>query len=90
MNFDDACCKIKSTVNLAGEKTEKLFDRGKVKLDLSIAKNELNKLYADLGRAVYGNGNPNAEIPGISERCAKISAKLDEIARLKEKIENLR
>lgn len=90
MEFDEILNKTKDALNLAGEKTGKFVNQQKVKLDLSIAKNELDKLYKDLGMAYYHALETDANSAFADETIEKIKNKLAEIAQLQEKIENLK
>ncbi len=90
MEFDEIWNKTKDALNLAGEKTGKFVNQQKVKLDLSIAKNELDKLYKDLGMAYYHALEQETGSEFATETIEKIKKKLAEIAALKEKIENLK
>ena len=46
MEFEKILSKTKDAINLAGEKTGSFVNQQKVKLDLSIANNELSKLFS--------------------------------------------
>ena len=90
MEFDEIINKTKDALNLAGEKTGKFVNQQKVKLDLSIAKNELDKLYRDLGIAYYTALQQESDSAFADSAIEKIKSKLTEIASLEEKIENLK
>lgn len=91
MEFDEILSKAKSAISVAGEKTEKFVDQQKVKFDLSIAKNELDKLYRDLGKLCYENLDNEEKEDGYADAVIeKVKAKLIEIEGLKAKIENLK
>lgn len=90
MEFDEILNKTKDALNLAGEKTGKFVNQQVVKLDLSIAKNELDKLYRDLGMAYFQALDAETGSEFAVDTIEKIKKKLREIAALKEKIENLK
>lgn len=90
MEFDEILNKTKDALNLAGEKTGKFVNQQKVKLDLSIAKNELDKLYRDLGMAYYNALQEETDSAFAAEVIERIKNKLAEITELKEKQENLK
>lgn len=90
MEFEEILNKTKGAISLAGEKTEKFVNQQKVKFDLSIAKNELDKLYRDLGMAYFNALQEDSNGDFAVETLEKIKKKLAEIASLNEKIENLK
>lgn len=90
MEFEKNLSKIKDAINLAGEKTGSFVSQQKVKLDLSIANNELNKLYRDLGEKYFESFKDDCNDGFAAETIEKIKKKSAEIAELKEKINNLK
>lgn len=89
MTFDEVKDRVGETAHIAGEKTEKFVCRQKTRFDLTLAKNELDSLYRELGAACYKAGKAGEE-PDTSALTAKITDKLREIASLKETIARLK
>ncbi len=90
MEFEQILSKTKDALNIAGEKTGKFVNQQKVKFDRSIVKNELDKLYRDLGCQYFESLQEGNEKEISADIVEKIKKKLAEIEDLNEKVENLK
>ena len=53
MNFEDFQKKVIDVTNTVGKKTNDLIEEGKLLYKIREAEREIDRLYQDLGRAVY-------------------------------------
>lgn len=86
MSFID---NVKSTAEKAGAKLEELTDLAAANLRLFDAKNELDKLYCQLGKAAYNAFKSGRELRA-EELAQKIDAKKEHIVKIEEKLAELK
>lgn len=85
--FDEAVKKVKEVADIACKKTGEVITVQKQKFDILTLKNELNEVYASLGRAVYKQEGVDLQehkdlTDKIEELTLKIKEKQDEISKI--------
>ena len=85
MNFADFQKKVIDVTNTVGKKTNDLIEEGKLLYKIREAEREIDRLYQDLGRAVY-EADEDMEV-SFEEYT---SDKTEQIDRQKEKLAELR
>ncbi|AGC68483.1 hypothetical protein Cst_c14940 [Thermoclostridium stercorarium subsp. stercorarium DSM 8532] len=78
----------KATKNIA-QKTGELVEISKLNLSISQEKDKVEKLYAEIGKAVYEQYKAGNDV-GFSDKCAAIAEIENKIEELQQKIRELR
>ena len=81
--FDDLGKKLSTAADLAVDKAKDLAETGKTKLDIATEEKEVQKLYAQIGKAIYQQEKDNADSIFAAE-CYNITERLQRIEELKQ------
>ncbi len=82
--LDDLKKNLSTAADIAVDKAKDLAETGKTKLDIAAEEREVQKLYAQIGKAIYHQEKDNedsifaAECYNITERLQRIEALLTE------------
>ena len=82
--LDELTKKLSTAADIAVDKAKDLAETGKTKLDVATEEREVQKLYAQIGKAIYHQEKDNpdsifaAECYNITERLQRIEALLTE------------
>ena len=80
--FDDLTKKLSTAADLAVDKAKDLAETGKLKLDIAAEEKEVQKLYAQIGKAIYQQEKDNPDSIFAAE-CYNIAERLQRIEELK-------
>lgn len=80
--LDDLTKKLSVAADIAVDKAKDLAETGKTKLDIATEEKEVQKLYAQIGKAIYQQEKDN---PGsiFAAECYNITERLQRIETLK-------
>ena len=81
--FDDLTKKLSTAADLAVDKAKDLAETGKTKLDIATEEREVQKLYAQIGKAIYQQEKDNPDSIFAAE-CYNIAERLQRIEELKQ------
>ena len=81
--FDDLTKKISTAADIAVDKAKDLAETGKTKLDIAAEEKEVQKLYAQIGKAIYQQEKDNPDSIFAAE-CYNITERLQRIDELKQ------
>ena len=81
--FDDLTKKISTAADIAVDKAKDLAETGKTKLDIAAEEKEVQKLYAQIGKAIYQQEKDNPDSIFAAE-CYNITERLQRIEELKQ------
>lgn len=84
--LDDFGKKFSAAVDVAADTAKDLAEAGKLKLDIATEEKEVQKLYAQIGQAVFEEERENEESRFLAE-CTWIKEHLDRINQLKQTAE---
>ena len=90
MDFMDNLKKaVTDTANAAAKKTGELVETSKIKYSMYDLKNEIEKIYTEIGRELYiARGEDRNISDSVMEKCEKIDALNEQLGELKSKLEN--
>ena len=80
--FDDLTKKLSTAADIAVDKAKDLAETGKLKLDIATEEKEVQKLYAQIGKAIYQQEKDNPDSIFAAE-CYNITERLQRIEELK-------
>jgi len=89
--WDDIGKKVSQGTKILSQKSSEVFEVTKVKLDIAAEKDRINKLYEEIGKAVYENykaGNPKS--PDVTDKCQLIDEIEYKIKKLNQKTVHLK
>lgn len=76
------------TTKTVARKTEEIVKTSKTKYDIFDAKNDIEKIYTDLGREIYSGYREDRNVSDfIEEKCREIDALVEKMEALKEVLE---
>ncbi|MFZ7133878.1 MAG: hypothetical protein ACOWWR_16140 [Eubacteriales bacterium] len=79
--FDDLGKKVNQTAKVVGEKSGKLVEAGKTKVEIEKIEHEMNKLYKELGMKIYINYKdssvPQEDIEELLNKIDTANSKLE-------------
>ena len=81
--FDDLTKKLSTAADIAVDKAKDLAETGKTKLDIAAEEKEVQKLYAQIGKAIYQQEKDNPDSIFAAE-CYNITERLQRIDELKQ------
>lgn len=89
MNFMDNLKKaVSDTASVAARKTSEFVEKSKTKYSIYDLKNEIEKIYTQLGEEVYKSYKSDESIADFVEnKCAEIDALNSKIAELNKKLD---
>ena len=87
--FDDLKNKVTATAKNVAQKSGELVEITKLNMSISTEQEKINKVYAEIGAAVY-NSYKAGNVIGFDEQCQKIKESEDAIAVTKQKILELK
>lgn len=88
--LDETVVKAKEVLDIAGKKTNDIISVQKMKMNIASMKSQLSKLYEDLGRLCYDNGQSDTPSAVMLEIMTEIENKLAEIKSTENKLADLR
>jgi len=93
-NFDVLLFNLKEAGAAAAKKASDLLEIAKLKAEAANKKGNINYIYNKMGKTVYdiymNKEDDEAQSKLLDESCAKIDALNEEIAAIKEKVEELK
>ena len=81
--LDDLTKKLSTAADIAVDKAKDLAETGKTKLDIATEEKEVQKLYAQIGKAIYQQEKDNPDSIFAAE-CYNITERLQRIEQLKQ------
>ena len=81
--FDDLKKNLSNAADIAVDKAKDLAETGKTKLDIASEEKEVQKLYAQIGKAIYHQEKDNPDSIFAAE-CYNITERLQRIEALKQ------
>ena len=74
---------ISSTAGVVAKKSTELYERAKISLSITGIKNDIDKLYAEIGKIVYEGRNGEIPTEIVEQKCAEIDEKKEAITALR-------
>ncbi len=92
MTWDEFCNQARKTVGKTADKINRTADIAALQVKLSILENKASEAYERLGRVAYAHlSSENADLTEkLSKRMSEVNLALQEVAKMKEKIEALK
>ena len=81
--LDDLTKKLSTAADIAVDKAKDLAETGKTKFDIATEEREVQKLYAQIGKAIYQQEKDNPDSIFAAE-CYNIAERLQRIEELKQ------
>ena len=86
--FENLKKAVIDTAEVAAKKTGDLLETSKTKYSIYDLKNEIEKIYTEIGEAVYGAYKDDVNVSELLEKkCSEIDVLASEIDALKQKLE---
>ncbi|MCL2486462.1 MAG: zinc ribbon domain-containing protein [Oscillospiraceae bacterium] len=89
-SFDNIVSGAKTAAEAVGKKATTLVDISRMKISAADIRNEINKRYESLGRAVYNSRKDGQDFESLAAECEEsIDALYDRLERVNQKIDEL-
>ena len=89
--FDDVKKVLQKTGDKVVKKTSEVYEYTKLSIAMSGLKNDIDQLYQQIGKSVYSHyTDDDFSIDDISGLCEAVELKNEEIAKIQEKIQQLK
>lgn len=86
--FENVKIAAKKTFNIAAQKTGEIVEDSKTKYGIFDLKNEINKIYTEIGGEVYAAYKEDRQVSEVvEEKCAKIDEINAQIEELRKKLD---
>ena len=74
---------ITTTAGVVAKKSSELYERAKISLTITGIKNDIDKLYNEIGKMVYEGRNDEMPSELIEQKCNEIDEKFEAISALR-------